>query len=143
MIPLPIMTLDQLKVRMQVPLEDTSKDATYQAWLEDAIEIAQEKCGVPFETKLPSGVRRAIVLLVKGMNESNVSSQSLGDMSKSFFQTNYYNEAMEILGEYVGYDPENGGVTGKQVKFYPMGRDRNGCKHPYEKQHPATYPRVT
>ena len=97
MIPFPIMTLDQLKVRMQVSLEDTSKDAIYQAWLEDAIEIAQEKCGVSFETKLPSGVRRAIVLLVKGMNESNVASQSLGDMSKSFFQTNYYAEALSLI----------------------------------------------
>ena len=116
-----IITLDQLKVRMQLSTADTSKDDTYQAWLDDAIEIVQEKCGTSFETKLPSGVRRAIVLLVKGMNESNVSSQSLGDMSKSFFKTDYYNEAMAILDDYVGYNEETGTMVGsKQVKFYPL-----------------------
>lgn len=120
-----VMTLEQLKVRMQLSLDDTSKDATYQAWLDDAVEIAQEKCGVSFETKIPSGVRRAIVLLVKGMNESNVASQSLGDMSKSFFKTDYYKEAMDILDGYVGYDEESDAVVGpKQVKFYPLGRGR-------------------
>ena len=120
-----VMTLEQLKVRMQLSLDDTSKDATYQAWLEDAVEMAQEKCGVSFETKIPSGVRRAIVLLVKGMNESNVASQSLEGMSKSFFKTDYYKEAMDILDGYVGYDEESDAVVGpKQVKFYPLGRGR-------------------
>lgn len=119
--PSSIVTLDQLKVRMQLSTTDTSKDDTYQAWLDDAIEIVQEKCGTSFETKLPSGVRRAIVLLVKGMNESNVASQSLGDMSKSFFKTDYYTEAMGILDDYVGYDEETGTMVGsKQVKFYPL-----------------------
>jgi len=123
--PTSIMTLEQLKVRMQLSLDDTSKDATYQAWLDDAIEIVQEKCGVSFGNKLPSGVRRAIVLLVKGMNESNVASQSLGDMSKSFFKTDYYKEALDILDGYVGFDEETGAVVGpKQVKFYPLGRGR-------------------
>ncbi|MFS0878018.1 phage head-tail connector protein [Solibacillus isronensis] len=116
----PLMTLEQLKVRLQLSTADTSKDATYQAWLDDAIEIAQEKCGSSFTKKLPSGVRRAIVLLVKGMNESNVASQSLGDMSKSFFKTEYYAEAMAILEDYVGYDEEANAVTSKQVKFYPL-----------------------
>ena len=123
--PTSIMTLIQLKVRMQLSVDDTSRDATYQAWLDDAIEIAQETCGVSFEIKLPSGVRNAIVLLVKGMNQSNVSSQSLGDMSKSFFKTDYYKEAMDILDGYDGYDEETGAVVGsKQVKFYPLGRGR-------------------
>lgn len=121
----PLLSLDDLKVRLQLSLEDTSRDATYQAWLDDAIGIVQEKCGVSFETKIPSGVRRAIVLLVKGMNESNVASQSLGDMSKSFFKTDYYKEAMDILDGYVGYDEESDAVVGpKQVKFYPLGRGR-------------------
>ena len=121
------MTLEQLKVRLQVSLDDTSKDATYQAWLDDAIDFAIERCGEGITKKLPSGVRRAIVLLVKGMNESNVSSQSLGAMSKSFFKTEYGKEALELLEDYIGYDPETKAPIGggSIVTFIPMKRRRS------------------
>ncbi|MEK5070710.1 phage head-tail connector protein [Sporosarcina sp. FSL K6-1508] len=83
------MDLDDLKVRMGIPLDnvDPVRDAKLAADLEDAIDYAKEWCNNQFENGLPPGVKRAIVAIIKSYSESkNVQSQRLGDMSKSFFE---------------------------------------------------------
>lgn len=87
------MKLDELKVRLKIPAEDTKQDAYLTVALDDAIEDVQKHCNDSFidsdtdELKLPGGVKQAITKLVKAYQEnSNVQSQSLGDMRKSFLK---------------------------------------------------------
>ncbi|QIQ61209.1 head completion protein [Bacillus phage vB_BcM_Sam46] len=68
------------------------KEATYKKRLAAAINEAITYCNNDFknaagELDIPDGAQMGIALLVKGSFEQhNVQSQSLGDMSKSFFQ---------------------------------------------------------
>lgn len=81
------MTLDDLKKRLEIPLDDHSQDAKLEVDLEDAIDFVKEWCNNDFPDGLPGGVKRAIVTLIKSYSESkNVQSQRLGDMSKTFFE---------------------------------------------------------
>lgn len=102
------MKLDELKVRLKIPAEDTKQDAYLTVALEDAIEDVQKYCNDSFtnpetdELKLPGGVKQAITKLVKAYQEnSNVQSQSLGDMRKSFFEGGTMNEVIRLLKPYV------------------------------------------
>lgn len=91
------MDIAELKVRLKI--SDTSQDEYLQVALDDAIDYAKNYCNNLFlnskgETVLPGAVKKGVALIVKSMNEnSNVASQSLGDMSKSFFQGATINEA--------------------------------------------------
>lgn len=49
---------------------------------------------------LPADVEVAVDLIVKAMKESNVQSQSLGDMAKSFFEGATYRSALNYLKPY-------------------------------------------
>lgn len=101
-----LMTLDELKIRLKIPIEDTSQDAYLQVALEDAIDQVQTYCNNQFlnengELSLPPAVKQAVAKLVKAYQEnSNVASQSLGDMSKSFFEGGTMNEVNRILAPY-------------------------------------------
>ncbi|KOP82003.1 hypothetical protein AMS60_05600 [Bacillus sp. FJAT-21945] len=93
------MELDELKVRLK--LSDTSQDEFLTVALEDAIDYVKKYCNNPFTDGIPPAVKKGITLMVKSMNEnSNVSSQSLGDMSKSFFEGATMNEAHRYLKPY-------------------------------------------
>jgi hypothetical protein len=91
--------LSELKARLQIPSTDTSQDEILQIRLGDAIEYAVGYCRNPFlnvdgALKLPSPVKAGIAILVKSLGQNNnVQSQSLGDMSKSFFENGAMNEA--------------------------------------------------
>ncbi|MEB6549082.1 head-tail connector protein [Heyndrickxia sporothermodurans] len=93
------MNLQELKIRLKI--NDSSQDEKLEVDLEDAISYVQEYCHNDFKEGFPSTVKRAIALIVKSMNEnSNVSSQSLGDMSKSFFEGATMKEAHRYLKSY-------------------------------------------
>lgn len=95
------MTLDELKIRMKIPLGDTTQDEYLKSALEDAIEYVETYCNHSFKDGLPGGVKKAIVLLVKASGEnSNVASQSLDGMSKTFFQGQIQTEAHDYLKPY-------------------------------------------
>ncbi|MEV9639479.1 phage head-tail connector protein [Mammaliicoccus sciuri] len=83
------MTIDELKIRLGMDPNDINaiRDAKLAAELEDAIDYAKEWCNNDFRDGFPSGVKRALVTIVKSYSENRaVASQRLGDMSKSFFQ---------------------------------------------------------
>lgn len=73
-----------------------NQTARYGARLEAAVDHINADCGERFTVtaeddtttiELPPGVKMGAALLVKAMGENPaVSSQSLGDMSKSFFE---------------------------------------------------------
>ena len=90
--------LAEMKLRLGMSLEDVSQDAKLALEIADAIDYAQRYCNNDFSEGLPM---RGIVLIIKGMRESsNVASQSLGDMSKSFFQGGTMMEANRFLRPY-------------------------------------------
>jgi hypothetical protein len=66
--------------------------AIFTARLAAAIDQAKKYCNNPFTDAsgaeaIPAGAQMGIALIVQAMGEKqNVASQSLGDMSKSFFQ---------------------------------------------------------
>jgi len=96
----------ELKTRMGLSLEDTSDDKKLLLDLMDGIDYAQEYCKQSFKTPsgvldLPPGVKRGIVLLIKSMKEnSNVQSQRLGDMEKTFFQNGTLSTAQTFFNPY-------------------------------------------
>ncbi|WPZ17795.1 head-tail connector protein [Geobacillus subterraneus] len=95
------MTLEELKTRLKIPMEDTSQDDYLQAALEDAISYVKEYCRNDFVDGLPSGVKAAVAKLVKALQEDGrVASQSIGDMSKSFFEGGTMNEVHRLLQPY-------------------------------------------
>jgi len=95
------MELEELKKRLKVPQEDTSQDDYLKMALEDAVDYVKTYCNNLFADGLPGGVKKATALIVKSMGEaSNVQSQSLGDMEKSFFEGGTMNEAHRYLEPY-------------------------------------------
>lgn len=100
------MELPELKIRMKLPLTDTSQDAYLTIALEDAIDYAQTYCNQTFTDgfgilDIPPSVKKGIALIVKSMGESsNVASQSLGDMSKSFFKGGTLDESHRYFAKY-------------------------------------------
>ena len=75
---------------------------TDEQYRQGAIEYASEYCKQPFEDgNLPFGVEVAVDLLIKAMKENpGVQSQSLGDMSKSFFKNGTLDAARSYLKPY-------------------------------------------
>lgn len=93
------MTLDELKIRLKIT--GNEQDDYLTVALADAIDYVKEYCRNDFLEGLPSGVKQAIAKMVKSYQEnSNVQSQSLGDMSKSFFIGGTTNEVHRLLKPY-------------------------------------------
>ena len=90
--------LTEIKIRLGMSLDDVSQDAKLTLEVADAIDYAQRYCNNEFAEGIPM---RGIVLIIKGMRESsNVASQSLGDMSKSFFKDGTMDSANRFLRPY-------------------------------------------
>jgi hypothetical protein len=93
------MELSELKIRLKIL--DSSQDEFLEIALEDATDYAKEYCNNSFKDGVPSSVKKGIALLVRSMSEnSSVSSQSLGDMSKSFFEGGTIKEANKYFNPY-------------------------------------------
>ncbi|MFQ6391353.1 head-tail connector protein [Priestia aryabhattai] len=102
------MNLEELKIRLKIPADNTKQDDYLKVALEDAIEAVQDYCKDSFvdpdtnELKLPGGVKQAITKLVESYQEKgNVQSQSLGDMRKAFFEGGSLNVVTRLLKPYV------------------------------------------
>lgn len=92
------MTLDELKTRLNIPLDDISQDEQLKIALADSIDYAKEWCNNDFRHGIPSGVKRALVTIVKSFSEDRtVQSQRLGDMAKSFYQGGSIKSAHEDM----------------------------------------------
>lgn len=85
------MELNDLKRRLPLAEDDTSKDDFLQVMLSDAVEMAQDYCNQDFmvegQLKLPGGVKRAVVKLVKlAQTKPNLQSRSIsGGVSETYF----------------------------------------------------------
>ncbi|MGR6912352.1 head-tail connector protein [Bacillus sp. BSL6] len=93
------MELDELKIRLKIT--GNEQDDYLKVALEDAIDYVIKYCRNEFLEGLPSGVKQAVAKMVRSYQEnSNVQSQSLGDMSKSFFEGGTTNEVHRLLKPY-------------------------------------------
>lgn len=93
------MNLDELKLRLKI--SGNEQDDYLKVALEDAIDYVKKYCRNEFLEGLPSGVKQAVAKMVRSYQEnSNVQSQSLGDMSKSFFEGGTTNEVHRLLKPY-------------------------------------------
>ncbi|MEK4640323.1 head-tail connector protein [Bacillus sp. FSL W8-0519] len=93
------MELDELKIRLKIT--GNEQDDYLKVALEDAIDYVKKYCRNEFLEGLPSGVKQAVAKMVRSYQEnSNVQSQSLGDMSKSFFEGGTTNEVHRLLKPY-------------------------------------------
>ena len=88
---------------IQIVAEQT---AIFTARLSAAIDQAKTYCNNDFlddfgVENIPTGAQMGIALIVQSMGEKqNVASQTLGDMSKSFFQGGTNAAAMKYLKPY-------------------------------------------
>lgn len=100
------MLLTDLELLLNITIVGTSDEATYDARLDAGINLAKEYCNRDFLNDdgvlvIPKGAQMGVALLVKAMGEGqNVQSQSLGDMSKSFFEGGTYKAALGYLKPY-------------------------------------------
>lgn len=95
------MKLDELKIRLKIPLDDTSQDEYLEILLEDAIDYVKRYCNQSFDEELPPTVKQAIAKLVKAYQEnSNIASMSMDGLSKSFFEGGTMNEVHRLLKPY-------------------------------------------
>lgn len=102
------MTLDQLKALMDIPAEDTSKDAKLQIYLELALDAARDYASAydwstndPLPAGLQLGVVRFIELSQSRKNSDGVISESIGGMSRTYANTSnndkdYFSEVWSL-----------------------------------------------
>ncbi|MFC5541558.1 phage head-tail connector protein [Ureibacillus suwonensis] len=112
------MTLDELKRRLQIPDEDTSKDEYLQDVLEEAIEWVQCVCNQDFlvdgELKLPSVAKSVIAQYVnfEMQNNAGIKSESIGGMSQTFDSVEERNQALISKLSSAGL---------RKLRFKPLG----------------------
>jgi hypothetical protein len=100
------MTLEELEALLGITVKGTAQEARYTALLAAAIDHVNGQCGDSFtqtdgSVVIPLGVQMGVALVVKSMTENqNVASQSLGDMSKSFFKGGTYESARAYWKKY-------------------------------------------
>jgi hypothetical protein len=112
------MTLDELKRRLQIPDEDTSKDEYLQIVLEEAIGWVQNVCGQDFivdgELRLPAVAKSVIAQYVSFelQNNAGVKSESIGGMSQTFDSVDERNQALISKLSSAGL---------RKLRFKPLG----------------------
>jgi hypothetical protein len=99
------MQLNDLKNLLGIAIA-TDQEPIFEARLAAAVDQAKQYTNNPFvdidgNEIIPAGAQMGIALMVQAMGEKqNVSGQSLGDMSKSFFQNGTFNAANPYLRPY-------------------------------------------
>jgi hypothetical protein len=100
------MTIDDLETALGISIVGTPQETRYQMLLDAAIDHVCQDCRRDFldengNLSLPAGVKMGVATLVKAMMENpGVQSQSLGDMSKSFFEGGTYKAARRYWKPY-------------------------------------------
>jgi hypothetical protein len=92
------MELQELEALLGIIIVGTPQEAAY------AVKLAaaeQQALDYTKRTELPAGASMGVAMLVKALGENpGVASQSLGSMSKSFFEGGSYKAALNYLRPY-------------------------------------------
>jgi hypothetical protein len=100
------MQLADVEKLLNITIVGTPQEDVFEARLAAAIDQAKQYCNRDFlndegQLEIPKGAQMGIALIVKAMGENqNVSSQSLENMSKSFFENGTYKAALQYLKLY-------------------------------------------
>lgn len=108
------MDLKELKLRLGIPIDDTSQNERLSLFLEDAIDFVQSVCGRDFKS-LPPAAKGVIEKYVRDemAGNSGVVSESIGGMSQTFETKEQRDKALiDILRK----------ARLIRVRFTPLGR---------------------
>lgn len=102
------MQLDELKVKLEIAADDTSRDEYLQDLLDAAIDEVQTYCNQDFvdpvsnQLDLPPVVKHAVKIIVQGMdsNEAIQADSIGGGMSKTLIQGGYIAKARQYLKKF-------------------------------------------
>lgn len=100
------MKLTDAEKLLNTQMVGAADEAVYQARLDAAIDQAKQYCNRDFLNtdgllEIPKGAQLGVALILKAMGETqSVASQSLGDMSKSFFENGTYKAGINYLKPY-------------------------------------------
>lgn len=117
------MTLEELKVRLDIPIEDTSRDAKLKLLLVDAIDFVVRTCNQTFLVNdivtLPPTAQNVVAAFVRSEFSGNdgVTSESIGGMSQSF-------ESSDVRNSSLTSKLRKAGLI--RVRFTPFGGRRYG-----------------
>lgn len=117
------MTLEELKVRLDIPLEDTSRDAKLILLLVDAIDFVVRTCNQTFLVNdvvtFPPIAQNVVAAFIRSELSGNegVTSESIGGMSQSFESSDDRNAALTSKLRKAGLI---------RVRFTPFGGRRYG-----------------
>ncbi|MEQ6856076.1 phage head-tail connector protein [Lysinibacillus capsici] len=89
------MRLDELKLRLHIPAEDTSKDELLLILLDDAIDFIQRTCNQTFDI-LPPTAKKVVTQYVSCDLSGNghVLSESIAGMSQTFESSEQRDKAL-------------------------------------------------
>jgi len=113
------MILEELKIRLQIPTEDTSNDAYLTLILEDAISFVQTACNNDFMVNgvliLPTAAKNVVAQYVAFELQGNtgIKSESIGGMSQTFDSANERNNVLISKLSAAGL---------RRIRFRPFGR---------------------
>lgn len=117
------MTLEELKVRLDISIEDTSRDAKLQLLLADAIDFVVRTCNQSFLVNevvtLPPTAQNVVAAFVRSELSGNdgITSESIGGMSQSF-------ESSDVRNSSLTSKLRKAGLI--RVRFTPFGGRRHG-----------------
>lgn len=117
------MTLEELKIRLDIPVEDTSQDEKLILLLVDAIDFVVRTCNQSFLSNevvaLPPTAQNVVAAFVRNEISGNdgVTSESIGGMSQSFESSDARNIALTSKLRKAGLI---------RVRFTPFGGRRYG-----------------
>lgn len=100
------MEIKDVEDLLGITITGSPQETKYKALLASAISHVNKQCGDRFTdddgvVTLPDDVKMGVAMVVKSMTENqNVASQSLGDMSKAFFQGGTYKAATVFWKDY-------------------------------------------
>lgn len=96
----------EVKKLLKIPDADTSQDDFIEAMIPIATEFAESHCNRSFANDMPFGVKLGVAKLIESFgSNNNVSSESIGDLSQSFFSSDIPDSVKTFLKPY------------RQVKF--------------------------
>lgn len=80
------MDLDELKLRLGIPLDDASQDSKLTFMLEDAVDFVKRSCNNSFDEGLPPVAKRVIAKYVQFDLSKNdgIKSESIDGLSQTF-----------------------------------------------------------
>lgn len=92
--------INKIKILLQIPSTDNTKDALLEVLLEDCMDEAVNFCGLnEYEYKLDSAVSKMVIQRYNQRGAEGITSQSYSQVSESYLN-GYSSDIMNILKKF-------------------------------------------